>query len=212
MGKKEYYLGGDPAKLKDFFGLVVLERQDNKIRLEAQKEIQCDYNIVANYIQALHSKYKFRKIFMDNTGVGVAFVDMLTGKKLPVEPITLSNPMKVEIVESVIRLQQEGRLKLPRLGAKELKQQLREQERDLTQSGMVRLVHPQNAHDDLFWAFCIGCYDAKKLIDVPKGFGISYHDIEAKENTEEGMKAQGRAWVQRGKDGGSGIGRRIDYQ
>ncbi len=118
---------------------------------------------MANYIQALHAKYKFRKIFMDNTGVGVAFVDMLTGKKLPVEPITLSNPMKVEIVESVIRLQQEGRLKLPRLGAKELKQQLREQERDLTQSGMIRLQHSENSHDDLFWAFCIGCYGAKEV-------------------------------------------------
>ncbi len=52
----------------------------------------------------------------------------------------------------------------------------------------------------------------KRLIDVAKGCGISYADIEAKMNTEEEQKAQGRAWVERGRDNGSSIGRRVDFQ
>ncbi len=212
MAKIEYYLAGDPAKQHDYFGIVVLKREDKNIILKAHNELQLDYNIVANYIEALNRRYKFIKIFLDETGVGAVFLDMLNAKKLKVEGITLSNPKKIEILETTIRLQHEGRLKLPRIGAKELKQQLQQQERDLTQSGMVCLVHPSNAYDDLFWAFCIGCYGAKKMIDVPKSFGISYQDIEAKESTEEGRKAQGEAWVQRGNDNGSTIGRKIDFQ
>ena len=37
---------------------------------------------------------------------------MLNAKKLKVKGITLSNPKKIEILETTIRLQHEGRLKL----------------------------------------------------------------------------------------------------
>ena len=160
MSEKEYYLAGDPAKSHDYFGIVVLERKGDVIRLVALKELQLDYTIVANYTMVLNDKYHFVKIFMDKTGIGNVFIDML--KDMLVEGITLSNPKKVEIIETVIRLMQEGKSRLPKKGAGELKTQLQEQERDLTQSGLIRFIHPSNSHDDLFWAFCIGCYGIKQ--------------------------------------------------
>jgi len=198
---REYYLAGDPAKQHDFFGIVVLERIDKNIKLIAHKELQFDYNIVANYIQTLHKKYHFRSIFLDQTGIGNVFVDMLKSKNHNVRGITLSNPKKVEIMEYVVRLMQEERIKLPKNGAKELKQQLQEQERNLTQSGMVRLVHPQNAHDDLFWAFCIGCYGIKPYLDddghfsmASKTFHIDPDDILGSGvPRRDGIKRLGRA-------------------
>jgi len=179
---KEYYLAGDPAKKRDFFGIVILERDGNIIKLKATKEIQMDYSIVADYIGMLYKKYNIQKVFLDLTGAGNVFFDMLTVKKLKVHGITLSNPMKVQILETTIRLQQEGRLRLPMRGAKELKQQLQEQERDLTRSGLIRLSHPTNVHDDLFWAFCIGCYCLKLIIDVPKGASVTTAMLREKED------------------------------
>lgn len=164
MGDVEYYLAGDPAKSHDFFGIVILERKGKIVRLMGTKELKMDYHIVANYIAAKHRKHEFRKIFMDETGVGAAFVDMLKGRHLPVEGFKLTNPKKIEIVETVIRLGDEGRLKIPRHGAEEIKRQLQEQERDRTLTGMVRLLHPQNSFDDLFWAFCIGVYGIHRLM------------------------------------------------
>jgi hypothetical protein len=165
MSETEYFLGADPAKSHDYFGIVVLQRIDKIIRLVALKELKLDYTVVADYIETLNAKYHFRKIFLDQTGAGNVFVDMLKHKGFSVEGITLSNPKKVEIIETVIRLMQEERIRLPRKGAYELKQQLQEQERDLTQSGMIRFMHPSNVHDDLFWAFCIGAYGIKNIID-----------------------------------------------
>jgi hypothetical protein len=176
---KEYYLAGDPAKSHDYFGIVLLERIDDTIRLAALKQLQLDYTIVAEYIALLRKRYHFRRIFLDQTGIGTVFIDMLKAKGLLVEGITLSNPKKVEIVETVIRLMQEDRLRLPRIGAYELKRQLQEQERDLTQSGMIRFVHPSNSHDDLFWAFCIGCYGIKQQMDG----GIDYMIVKTKKFT-----------------------------
>ena len=134
---------------------------------------------------------------------------MLNAKKLKVKGITLSNPKKIEILETTIRLQHEGRLKLPRLGAKELKQQLQQQERDLTQSGMVRLVHPNNAYDDLFWAFCIGCFGAKQMIDVPPLCSVYSHELR---NTESEREYENRNWLARGRETNSSIRRVIDKQ
>jgi len=164
MTSIEYYLAGDPAKQHDYFGIVLLERIGNTIKLVALKELQLDYNIVANYVESLHKKYHLRKMFLDQTGMGNVFIDMLKAKNLSVEGITLSNPKKVEIIETVIRLMQESRITLPKKGAKELKRQLQEQERDLTQSGMIRFTHPSNMHDDLFWAFCIGVYGIQRIM------------------------------------------------
>lgn len=161
-----YYLAGDPAKQHDYFAMVVLERINNSIKLVAYRELQLDYTIVANYIESLNKKYRFYKIFIDETGIGNVFIDMLKSKGLNVEGIKLSNSKKVEIIETVIRLMQEGRLKLPKKGADELKSQLQEQERDLTQSGLIRFTNPSNLHDDLFWAFCIGVYRIKQIIDL----------------------------------------------
>ena len=262
-------------------------------------------------------------------------LDMLNAKKLKVKGITLSNPKKIEILETTIKLQHEGRLKLPRLGAKELKQQLQQQEReqqlqqqereqqlqqqereqqlqqqereqqlqqqereqqlqqqereqqlqqqereqqlqqqereqqlqqqereqqlqqqereqqlqqqereqqlqqqereqqlqqqereqqlqqqereqqlqqqerDLTQSGMVRLVHPNNAYDDLFWAFCIRCFGAKQMIDVPPLCSVYSHELR---NTESEREYENRNWLARGRETNSSIRRVIDKQ
>ncbi len=107
MTSTEYYLDGDPAKQHDFFGIVLLERMGNTIKLVALNELQLDYTIVANYVESLHKKYHLKKIFLDQTGMGNVFIDMLKAKNLLVEGITLSNPKRVEIIETVIRLMQE---------------------------------------------------------------------------------------------------------
>ncbi len=172
---REYYLAGDPAKQHDFFGIVLLQRINDSIKLIALKELRLDYTVVANYIESLSKKYQVRMIFLDQTGVGNVFLDMLKAKGLTVEGITLSNPKKVEIIETVIRLMQEQRIKLPKNGAKELKIQLQEQERDITESGMIRFKHA-GRHDDLFWSFAIGCYGIKQRILT----GINYMVVKSK--------------------------------
>ena len=179
MGYIEYYLAGDPAKQHDYFGLVILERDNKNIRLKAWKELQMDYNIVTEYIVALYKKYRIKKIFLDLTGVGLVLHDMFKGRNLNTGGMILTNAMKMLVLENTIRLYNEERLKLPFGKAGILKSQLQEQERSLTQTGMVRLSHPGNSHDDLFWAFCIGCYCVRMIIDVPQL--TSYGDVDLRE-------------------------------
>lgn len=69
---------------------------------------------MADRIEALYQKYDVRTIFLDQTGIGNVFIDMLKAKDLMVEVIELSNPMKVQIIETVVRLGDEGRLKIPK--------------------------------------------------------------------------------------------------
>ena len=112
---RNFYLACDPAKEHDYFGIALLERINEKsIRLTALKERQLDYAEVAKYIESLYKKYQVRKIFLDQTGIGNVFIDMLKQKHLLVEGVKLSNPKKVEIIETVVRLIQEGRLKIPK--------------------------------------------------------------------------------------------------
>ena len=47
MPETQYFLGGDPAKSHDYFGIVVLQLIDKTIKLVALKEVQLDHNIVA---------------------------------------------------------------------------------------------------------------------------------------------------------------------
>lgn len=162
----EYYIGIDPAKTHDFLGIVVLAKEGNEIKLIAMKELQLDYTIAADYIESLYNKYHTRFIFCDETGIGKVFVDMLRAKHLKTEGIILTNSSKVQIIENAVKLMQQGRLKLPLLGASELKQQLQEQERSMTATGLPKFIHKRNTHDDLFWAFIIGIFGIK--IDRPE--------------------------------------------
>lgn len=165
---EEYYLSLDPAKEHDYFGIVVLERIGDTIKLRATKRLQLDYTLARDYILSLHRKYDFRKVFCDQTGIGNVILDVLREVGLPIEGITLSNPAKVEIIETTIRLFQENRLQLPRFGANDLKSEITSQERSLTKAGHISFTHSSKVSSDLFYAFCIGCFMLKKVIDIPE--------------------------------------------
>ena len=55
-----------------------------------------------------------------------------------------------------------GPAHLPRKGAEELKSQIKEQERIYSSSGLVTYQHPENRHDNQFWALCLALHAAKE--------------------------------------------------
>lgn len=181
----EYYAGQDLAKRRDYSALVILERTySDKLKLVFLKEWpHVDYKVVITDTKRIYKHFAWYKIGVDRSGIGDSIIEEYYDENA--EGIVFNARTKEEMIEYIILLRQQKKLILPKRGAEELLKQIEEQERILSDSGIVKFRHPSGRHDDLLWALALACYVAKEELEKPLPFVMTFdHDQELLDSRE----------------------------
>lgn len=158
----DYYLGVDPARHgEDESVFIILEKKPETQSVVWMKEMR-DRNLVslARDIIDLHTVWNFKKILVDETGLGGGLVDILIDNQLPVEGITLSLKGKEEIHNNLKMLMGLGELSLPK--NPKLRKQLSELKYEYTKSNLINIYHPsKTGGDDYPTALALAAFGLK---------------------------------------------------
>lgn len=171
-------------------GLDLASRVDHSaffmLRWNGQKLIEygtavwphVDYPIIAEHVREINEKWPQHRIAYDETG-NIA-VGSLFGQDLEsiMEPIHMTNPMKIDAVNVVKFLSQLGMLELEPDGI--VIGEIEEQQKVFSEAGAQRYEHPSGVHDDLFWGLALACYTAVETI-----IGVAPAAIEQAGEAEE---------------------------
>jgi len=123
-------------------------------------------------IQSLHKQFKYEKIFIDETGLGGGSVDFLKEKNLPIAPVTFTARNKEDLYKNLKLKMEQATIKIP--DNKRLIEQLANLQYDYTSSGITRIHHPDNGHDDYPDSLALAAFGARE-----KGFIFSFGDESA---------------------------------
>jgi phage FluMu gp28-like protein len=157
---KDYYLGVDIARYgtdETVFtvGEVTAEGELSIIHLEAtsKKELTDTAGRVIN----LHKQFNFKKIFVDETGLGAGAVDMLHEQDIPVVPITFTLKDKADMYRNFKWCFEKKLIKLP--PNIKLINQTTNLIYEYSSTGILRIHHPEEsrAHDDYPDACALVC-------------------------------------------------------
>jgi phage FluMu gp28-like protein len=109
-------------------------------------------------IQAMHAKFKFKKINLDETGLGAGPTDIVKEKLGTIcEGITFTIQKKEDLYSNLKILMESGKLKIP--NNKKLIYQLQDLRYELTSIGNVKIHHSERGHDDYPTALALAVYD-----------------------------------------------------
>lgn len=152
--KNTYVMGIDAARLgEDSTVFMVIEEnwQDQALYVVYIEEMRHKLlTEIAGRAKILDSKFNFKKIMIDDTGLGSGVVDILkesVGTK--VEGITFTIGSKEDMYSNLKLLFEKGRLKIP--CHKKLLYQLQDLRYEVTPNGGVKIHHSERGFDD----FCL---------------------------------------------------------
>ena len=137
-----------------------------------------EYPIIAADVRAINAKFPQHKIAYDETGnisVGTLFGQDL---EAVMEPIHMTNPIKLDCIRVVRFLSQQGILELEPNSP--VIREIEEQQKVISEAGFERYEHPSGVHDDLFWGLSLACYAAVEFIIglPPAGIETATDDVE----------------------------------
>jgi len=171
--KSIYILGVDPARSgKDETAFVVLEqlfKDPTNIFVSYIETIdQSGLDVVINRIKYLDKIFRFKKIIIDETGLGGGVVDVVKNEvKTPVEGIWYTNKSKNEMFNNLKLLMSKKRLFFPdyNLNHSAICKKLYFQFLSIqkipakvdTGTESTKITHNAKSHDDLINALALAC-------------------------------------------------------
>ncbi len=183
----ELYLSGlDLASRVDHSAFFMLRWNGQKL-IEHGNAIwpHVDYPIIAQDVRDINERIPQHRIAYDETG-NIA-VGSLFGQDLEaiMEPIHMTNPMKIDAVNVVKFLSQLGMLELEPDGI--VIGEIEEQQKVFSEAGAQRYEHPSGVHDDLFWGLALACYTAVETIIgvAPAAIETAAEAVEYGESPED---------------------------
>lgn len=177
---QELHISGlDLATRVDHSAFFMLKWNGRKL-MEAGTAVwpHVDYPVIAADVRAINEKFPQHKIAFDETGnvsVGVLFGQDL---EAVMEPIHITNPIKLDCIRVVRFLSQLGILELEPNSP--VIREIEEQQKVISDAGFERYEHPSGVHDDLFWGLALACYAAVEYIIglPPAGIETAIDDVE----------------------------------
>lgn len=187
--------GVDPAKMRDAFGLVIIEILDGVIRVIGAKQwFRTDYLIVEKEIRDIVSKFEIETVFLEVNNTGIHVLELLKKYTVPVYPITtvfkITDPKKImsgrsmsksDIVNHALVMLQEDTLQFPKPKSHDMRQLMTQWttfQESISASGIPQYAGPSNQHDDLVMALLLALHGSRKYIKGalkcqlgPKPFG-----------------------------------------
>ena len=164
----EYYCGCDLGKLQDYSVITILKREGDLLKLIYLKEFQIgtSYTNVIGHLNRANKKFRFRKVLVDQTGVGEPVLEELKEQGMQnVEGLVFTVRTKEELLSCLKIAMEQKRLRMPYL--RRLAEQINEQQYEYTKSGHLKFSHPQGSHDDMLWSLALACYVATMKRPAP---------------------------------------------
>lgn len=183
--KSTYVLGVDFGRTRDETALVVLEQTPFAIPGDSLYVVYIETNQgkplthAIGRIKYLDSKFHFKKIYLDSTGLGTGPSDILKEDlKGRVEGINFTLNSKAEMFTNLKLLFQQGKLHIPQQdntapNTKKLIYQLLSIQCEYTSGGIPKLSHPDNGHDDTVCALCLAALYFKPGRKSARGYGFA---------------------------------------
>jgi phage FluMu gp28-like protein len=157
------YAGVDFGKLQDYSVITVLRREGDILKLVYlyQFPLETPYTQVIGHLVRAHQKLKFRKVLVDQTGVGEPVLEEIRSQGLSnVEGLKFTVQTKEELLSNLKIAMEQNRLAIPY--HRQLCQQINEQQYAYSKSGHLQFSHPTNSHDDMLWALALSCMAARE--------------------------------------------------
>jgi len=176
---KGKFLGGlDLGKHQDYSAFVVVEEVEGKYLLRHVKvfPLGTKYATVIGYVKTLCDRWQsFSKIHVDVSGVGEYIVeDMQNAGIEEVEPVVFSAPRKQELASILKQRMLDDAYHFPYADihispTKKLSYvaELNVERFELRKDGTLRFSHPENQHDDVWWATALAISCGVKLAPEP---------------------------------------------
>ena len=177
--------GIDPAKMRDAFGLVVIDIVDNSINVVAAKQwFRTEYLKVESDIRDIVDKLQIQKVFLETNNTGTHVLEVLKKYTVPVYPISTVSKItdvkkiqsgkvmsKADIVAYTLILLQENRLIFPTPKSHDMQELINQFgvfQESITPSGLPSYSGPSNTHDDLVMALLIAIHGSRRWLDKGK--------------------------------------------
>jgi hypothetical protein len=164
-----FFGGLDFGKEQDYSALVITEKVSDRSLLRHCKvwPLGTKYAAVIGYVKKLADRWqRVEKIRADITGVGNYIVeDMINGGIENVEGVNFSPPRKQEMASLLKQRMLSGSFAYPYAEIQvsptrklNYLTELNVERMELRKDGTYRYYHPQNQHDDVFWATALSLY------------------------------------------------------
>mgnify|MGYP000486370830 CR=1 FL=1 len=165
----EYYAGLDLGKLQDHSVLAVLKMERGILELTYMKEhpIGTRYTEVIGHLRRAHQKFNFRRVYVDQTGVGEPILEEIRSQGVwCAEGVKFTTETKETLLSNLKLLMEQGRIAIPY--NRRLCQQINEQRYEYTKTGHIRFSHPEKSHDDMLWALALAAAASRDREVKPK--------------------------------------------
>jgi len=159
----DYYAGVDFGKLADYSVLMVLKREGDILKLIYlyQFPLETPYSQVIGHLVRANQKFSFRKMLVDQTGVGEPVLEEIRNQGIKnVEGLKFTVQTKEELLSSLKIVMEQNRLAIPY--HRQLCEQINEQQYTYSKSGHLQFSHPENSHDDMLWSLALSVYAARE--------------------------------------------------
>lgn len=181
--KSEYVLGCDPSRQgADETAYCILEKPflKEEYRLVFIETVQKNYmtEVIGKIIE-YDRIFKFKKIYIDQTGLGAGVADVLKEKLgHRVEGITYTNKVKGELFNNLKLLMQQKKIKLPSIQnnnsiVKKLIYQFNSIQYEYTSDGTLKIFHDEKAHDDIINALCLAAWHFRVVKARKRSYGLA---------------------------------------
>ena len=160
----DYYAGVDFGKLADYSVLTVLKREGDILKLVYMHQfpLETPYTQVIGHLVRANQKFDFRKVLVDQTGVGEPVFEEIRSQGISnVEGVKFTVQTKEELLSSLKIAMEQNRLAIPY--HRQLCQQINEQQYAYSKSGHLQFSHPANSHDDMLWSLALSVMAAREL-------------------------------------------------
>ncbi len=173
-----FFGGLDFGKERDYSAFVVIEEVDGKFKLRHVKvwPLGTKYATVIGYVKTITDRWQgFEKIKADVTGVGNYIVeDMTNGGIDDVEGVLFTVARKQEMASLLKQRMLSGAFSYPYLDiqvspSKKLNfsVELNVERMELRKDGTYRFYHPENQHDDVWWATALAIFASVETSPEP---------------------------------------------
>jgi len=164
----EYYAGSDFGKLDDYSVLSILRREGELLKLVYLHEFPLGtaYSSVIGHLVRADQKFRFRKVLVDQTGVGEPVLEELKAQGVQnVEGLIFTVKTKEELLTCLKLAMEQKRLKIPY--DRRLCEQINQHQYEYSKSGHLTFSHPPGSYDDQLWSLALSCYAGTVRRELP---------------------------------------------
>lgn len=169
----DYYLGVDFARFgtdETVYCIIEADDKQNGRVVHMESTSRVPLTDAMGRITALHEKWNFRHIWVDDNGLGGGVTDVQRERHLPLTGFKFVNPYKSDGYKSLKNLMEKGKVKF--FHHEKLMMQLVAMEYGYQSGGDLTIHHPDRGHDDWADALMLACQGiARAKVSFKIGLG-----------------------------------------